>query len=74
MSNFSKDEMTRLRQKVAVDVCISHPKVFDAVLITAPTYLEPKERDYYVVVDALMKLEPSIKHILSYYHKRERRG
>ena len=73
MSETKNKDLQKLRIEICVKLCQSHPKVWDAVISEQTSYIEKNDKVTFVIVEALTRLEPSIRHILSYYHKRERR-
>jgi len=66
-------ELQAVRIDIAIRICIEHPQVLEALMSDKPKYLEPKDAVALSLVRIMMKAEPCIKNILSFYYKRELR-
>lgn len=68
----SKEEMQQLRIKIATDMCVAYPKLTELILQKKPLLigLTKDEKIRFKILQDMTKLEPSIKHILEYYIKR----
>ena len=66
-------ELQAMRIDIALKICINHPQVLEALMSDKPKYLDSKDTVAFSLVKIMMKAEPCIKNILSFYYKREAR-
>jgi hypothetical protein len=66
-------ELQAMRIDIALNICINHPQVLEALMGDKPKYLDVKDAVALSLVRIMMKAEPCIKNILSFYYKRELR-
>jgi hypothetical protein len=73
MAEISRDELRQIRIELAVKTCMSFPNLAREIIENKPFYVKPSEMVAFRVLKDLLKLEPSIKHLLKFYVKREAR-
>ena len=66
-------ELQAVRIEVALKMCIEQPSLFWKAQTKFPVYSDIKERLKIDILRELMRQEPCIKNILSFYYKREAR-
>jgi uncharacterized Rmd1/YagE family protein len=66
-------ELRAVRIEVALKMCIDQPSLFWKAQTKFPVYSDVKEKLKIEVLRGLMRQEPCIKNILSFYYKRESR-
>jgi len=74
LSNEPKNrQLQAIRIEAAVNICIQHPNLYPTIRDRKYIYNDAKERICAELLMVLMKQEPCIKKILSFYYKREGR-
>jgi len=70
VTKMSCRELQTVRINVAIELCIRFPDLYRKVVTRASVF--KNEREYFAsqMLAELMRLEPSIKYILSFYHER----
>jgi hypothetical protein len=66
-------ELQAVRIEVAVNICVSFPELYPKLMSKNPVFIADKEYVAACVLKEMMRLEPCIKNILSFYYKREAR-
>jgi hypothetical protein len=67
----SESSLKMLRVDTAIQMCIQTPHLTEMILSNSPD--EPRnyeEKIRFGILQELVKIEPSILHILKFYHKR----
>ena len=73
MSEVKRRELQAVRIEVAVQICIKFPSLYPKIYGKSRTPITDYESAAADILVGLIKLEPSIKHILDFYYKREGR-
>lgn len=73
MNETKHRELQAVRTEVAVKICVSYPSLYRKIFSKTPIYSNEKERCAADVLKAMLRLEPSVKHILDFHYKREMR-
>jgi hypothetical protein len=63
-------ELQAARIEIAIQICLSFPQLYPKCMGMKKGYMSDKEYVAACVLGELMKLEPSIKHILDFHYKR----
>jgi hypothetical protein len=63
-------ELQAVRIEVAVNICITYPALYKKIFSKTPLWNNEKEKCAGEVLKAMLKAEPCIKNILSFYYKR----
>jgi hypothetical protein len=63
-------ELQAVRIELAVQICLSYPTLYPRMKSRNLVYKSDKEMVACKVLDNLIHLEPSIKHILDFHYKR----
>lgn len=63
-------ELQAVRIEIAVNLCMSYPRIYQMIKTHQFYFKSDKERVACEVLMALMRYEPCIKHILDFYYKR----
>jgi len=66
-------ELQAVRIKIAVNICVQYPNLYPKLMSKNPVFIADKEYVAARVLKEMMRLEPCIKNILSFYYKRESR-
>ncbi len=70
-----EETMRKVRQELAVKIVLANPHAFDKAVSKTPDSVAYADEDEKAKVEALrglMKLEPSIKHIIGYYLRHDK--
>jgi hypothetical protein len=73
MGMIDRDTLRQIRTDIATKMCIADPQLYR--LTTSrfpPIFKNAEQRDRSKALKNLLDQEPSIRHILDYYAKRER--
>jgi len=70
MSELKRRELQTVRINVAIELCIRFPDLYRKVVTRASVFKDETEYCASKILAELMRLEPSIRYILSFYHER----
>ena len=73
MKELSTEKLKAIRINVAIQMCIRSPSLYQNTIDQRKHFNLSRETVAVKVLRELMRLEPSIGHILEFYHKREAR-
>jgi len=73
MSEPKSRELRAVRIEVAITMCIQNPSLYANLLEQEKHFNPTRETLHVKILRELMRLEPCIKNILSFYYKREPR-
>lgn len=72
MSEEKSRRLQAARIEVAVQICIANPALYPKLTSRCPHFKSERERLQAETLVNLMRLEPSIRHILDFHYKRGR--
>lgn len=72
MKELNERELKAVRIEVAIEMCIRSPSLYQNTLEQMKHFNLSRETVAVKILRELMRLEPSIGHILEFYYKRER--
>lgn len=64
-------DLQAARIDIAVQICLSFPQLYPKLKSKKPLFISQKERCAADVLGEMLRQEPSIRHILDFYYKRE---
>jgi len=66
-------EMTATRLEVAIGICLRFPTLFNKVMSKQQINITEEEYPAAKILVDLLNLEPVVRHVLTFYYKRELR-
>ena len=71
MTQDEKRKMTATRLEIAVEICLRFPTLYNKVMSKQQINITKEEYPAAKILVDLLNIEPTVRHILAFYYKRE---